>query len=62
MGIGGTTGVGFDFRLKKDGDFFGLAESDSLSDFDDALVFLEDIEVKETASERYAPSLPASVS
>lgn len=60
MGIGGTAGVGFDFRLKNDGDFFGFAESEPLSsfDFDDALDFLEEME----ASERYAPSLPASVS
>lgn len=28
VGIGGTTGVGFDFRLKNDGDFFGLPESE----------------------------------
>lgn len=64
VGIGGTTGVAFVFRLKNDGDFFGLPESESLSvlDFDDALVFLEETEENETASERYAPSLAASVS
>jgi hypothetical protein len=28
VGIGGTTGVGFDFRLKNDGDFLGLPESE----------------------------------
>jgi len=61
-GIGGTTGVGFDFRLKNDPDFFGLPASEPVSDldFDDALVFLT--EEKDAASERYAPSLPPSVS
>jgi hypothetical protein len=62
-GIGGTTGVGFDFRLKNDPVFF-LTESEPSSalDFDDALLFLDETEEKETASERYAPSLAASVS
>lgn len=63
-GIGGTTGVGFDLRRKNEPVFFGLTESESMSDldFDSALTFLEDIEETDTASERYAPSLAASVS
>jgi hypothetical protein len=37
LGIGGTTAVCFAFRLKNDGDFFGLPESE---DFEEVLVFL----------------------
>lgn len=59
LGIGGTSAIGLAFRLKNDGDFLGLAEPD---DFDDALVFWEEAEEMETASERYPPSLAGSVS
>jgi hypothetical protein len=37
LGIGGTTAVCFAFRLKNDGDFFGLPESE---EFEDVLGFL----------------------
>lgn len=67
VGIGGITSsgfVGFDFRRKNEDEvfFFNLGDSDGKpADVDgDFLVFFED--VKDGASDRYAPSLAASVS